>query len=402
MRSKQPTIDDIYMADMYVTTPGVRQGLLERAADGVDDDLVTEDTDDGQAVYYRTPYGEMMPLGRPVMLAQAGRPTMSDAGSGMPTIKPIEQTAFERALQKTGLTLEQAGRFLDGLGQVDIPLLGKVSLADLVPFVGTAKEGTRSVLGPAEWQGTPMALQQAGTGQSLTRGTGFARQLTPDASLALMDVGLNAVPVGRAVVSGGRALAPKAGQMAGQLLERQGLMMPAVPLERYGPVTRDSAARVNSGATRISRDVAPEKQLKLMPEYRVSVTGSYTPEGKNQNIVNDVNPGNYQDVSTRLDNLAVAFPDPLKSDEAFATMMANVYNSNEVPIPPSWLINNANDMQKWSSWFGSMSKAQIDEADRGFAVVNKFRNIYQNGTASADTTGTLMFWAMLSRMAAMI
>ena len=75
MRSKQPTIDDIYMADMYVTTPGVRQGLLERAAEGVDDDLVTEDTDDGQAVYYRTSYGEMMPLGRPVMLAQAGRQT---------------------------------------------------------------------------------------------------------------------------------------------------------------------------------------------------------------------------------------------------------------------------------------------------------------------------------------
>ncbi len=224
MRSKQPTIDDIYMADMYVTTPGVRQGLLERAAEGVDDDLVTEDTDDGQAVYYRTSYGEMMPLGRPVMLAQAGRQTMSDAGSGMPTIKPIEQTAFERALQRTGLTLEQAGRFLDGLGQVQIPGTDiKLSLADLVPFVGTAKEGTRSVLGPAEWQGTPMALQQAGTGQSLTRGTGFARQLTPDASLALMDVGLNAVPVGRAIVSGGRALAPKAGEMLGGYMQRTGL-----------------------------------------------------------------------------------------------------------------------------------------------------------------------------------
>jgi hypothetical protein len=400
MRSKQPTIDDIYMADMYITTPGVRQGLLERAADGDDDDLVTEETDDGPVVYYRTPYGEMMPVGSPVMLAQAGRQTMSDAGSGMPTIKPIEQTAFERALQRTGLTLEQAGRFLDGLGQVQIPGTDiKLSLADLVPFVGTAKEGTRSVLGPAEWQGTPMALQQAGTGQSLTRGTGFARQLTPDASLALMDVGLNAVPVGRAVVSGGRALAPKAGQMAGQLLERQGLLMPAVPLERYGQVTTDSAAKVNSGAARISRNVAPEKRLELQPEYRVSVTGSYTPDGKGQNITNTVNPGNYQDVSTRLDDLAVAFPDPLKSDESFATMMANVYNSNEVPIPPSWLINNVNDMQKWSSWFGSMSKNQIDEADRGFAVVDKFRNIYQNGTASADTTGTLMFWAMLSRRA---
>lgn len=231
MRSKQPTIDDIYMADMYVTTPGVRQGLLERAAEGVDDDLVTEDTDDGQAVYYRTPYGEMMPLGRPVMLAQAGRQTMSDAGSGMPTIKPIEQTAFERALQRTGLTLEQAGRFLDGLGQVQIPGTDiKLSLADLVPFVGTAKEGTRSVLGPAEWQGTPMALQQAGTGQSLTRGTGFARQLTPDASLALMDVGLNAVPVARGVMSAGRSAGRAAGSAINQaMLEGTGPAAGLIP-----------------------------------------------------------------------------------------------------------------------------------------------------------------------------
>jgi hypothetical protein len=211
MRTKQPTIDDIYLADEFITTPGVRQGLLERASAGDDDEVVTEDTDDGPVVYYRTPYGEMMPVGTPIMLAQAGTQTMSDAGSGMPSIKPIEQTALERALQKTGLTLEQAGRFLDSLGQVDIPLLGKVSLADLVPFVGTAKEGTRSVMGPADWQGTPMALQQAGTGQSLTRGTGFARQLTPDASLAALDVGINAVPVGKAIVSGGKALT-KAGK----------------------------------------------------------------------------------------------------------------------------------------------------------------------------------------------
>lgn len=153
------------------------------------------------------------------------------------TIKPIPQTTVERVLQQTGLTLEQAGRFLDGLGQVQIPGTDiKLSLADLVPFVGSAKEGTRSVLGPAEWQGTPMALQQSGTGQSLTRGTGFARKLTPDASLAAMDVAANIVPVGqtiqalgRAGAAGTRALAPTAGRMAGEMLQRQGLMPNIVP-----------------------------------------------------------------------------------------------------------------------------------------------------------------------------
>lgn len=165
-----------------------------------------------------------------VLMAAGPSGTMSDAGGGMPTIKAIEPTRFEKALEATGLTLEQAGRFLDSLGQVDVPLLGKISLADFVPFVGTAKEGTRSVLGEASWQGTPMALQQAGTGQSLTRGTGFARRMTEDASLAAMDVGLNALPLARGVMATGKALAPKAGAMAGNLLQRQGLIMPVVPI----------------------------------------------------------------------------------------------------------------------------------------------------------------------------
>jgi len=338
-----------------------------------------------------------------VLLAAGPGATMTDAGGGQSrgTIKAIEQSRFEKALENTGLTLEQAGKFLDNLGQVDVPLLGKISLADFVPFVGSVKPGTRSVLGDPQMQGTPMALQQAGTGQSLTRGTGFARQMTEDASLAAMDIGLNLVPTARLLKSGGKALAPKAAEMMLNIAEKGGMpvRMGAVPLERYGQMTMNSSAMVDNGAAKLSGKVTAEKNLQLLPEYRVKVTGSYTPDGKGQNIVNDVNPNNYQDVSTRLDDLATAFPDPLKSNESFATMMANVYNSNEVPIPPSWLISNVNDMKKWSSWFGSMSKNQIDEADRGFAVVDKFRNIYQNGTAKADTTGTLMFWAMLSRRA---
>ena len=334
-----------------------------------------------------------------VLLAAGPSGTMTDAGGGMPTIRAIEPTRFERALEATGLTLEQAGRFLDSLGQVDVPLLGRISLADFVPFVGTAKAGTRSVLGPPEWQGTPMAMQQAGTGQSLTRGRGFARQLTEDASLAAMDVGLNIVPVGKMVASGGRALAPTAGRMAGNLLQRQGLVMPAVPLEKFGQVTTKSAAKVNGGAVKLSTKVASGQNLQLAPEYRVKVEGAYTPEGNGQNITNVVNPGNYTDVATRLDDLATAFPDPLASNESFSTMLANVYNSTEVPIPPRWMVDNVNDMPKWSQWFGSMTKGQLDEASRGFAVVDKFKGAYQSGAAQADTTGTLMFWAMLSRRA---
>lgn len=170
----------------------------------------------------------MAPGQRPgdILVAEVGSrglPEQAYSGRYPDTIKAIEQSTFEKAMQNAGIGLEQAGRFLDSLGQVDVPLLGKVSLADFVPFVGTAKEGTRSVLGEAQWQGTPMALQQAGTGQSLTRGTGFARQMTEDASLAAMDVAFNAVPVAKSVMAAGKALAPKAAEMTINALEMSGM-----------------------------------------------------------------------------------------------------------------------------------------------------------------------------------
>lgn len=160
------------------------------------------------------------------------------------SIKPIEQTNFEKALQATGIGLEQAGRFLDSLGQVEVPLLGKVSLADFVPFVGSAKEGSRSVLGPADWQGTPMALQQAGTGQSLTRGTGMARQLKPDASLAVMDVATNIVPVAKSVGSVAKSLAPTAGEMALKGMQKLGtpVQLNIIEPSKFNPKTELSNA----------------------------------------------------------------------------------------------------------------------------------------------------------------
>jgi len=172
-----------------------------------------------------------------VLLAAGPSATVSDAGNGRPTrpyspgtIKAIEQSRFEKALENTGLTLEQAGKFLDNLGQVDVPLLGKISLADFVPFVGSVKPGSRSVLGDPQMQGTPMALQQAGTGQSLTKGTGFARQMTEDASLAAMDIGLNLVPTARLLKSGGKALATETGQQLNRaMMEGTGPLAALVP-----------------------------------------------------------------------------------------------------------------------------------------------------------------------------
>jgi hypothetical protein len=142
---------------------------------------------------------------KPVLLASAG--------AGLPQgvkvtgqIRPIEQTNFEKALQNAGMGLEQAGRFLDGLGQVQIPGTDiKISLADLVPFVGGAKE--RSVFGTT-WQGTPMSLQRMGTSvgpmlDRVTTGTGVARQFDEDTKLGLA---ADLLPAGAAVRSASRVV----------------------------------------------------------------------------------------------------------------------------------------------------------------------------------------------------
>lgn len=205
----------------------------------------------------------------------------------------------------------------------------------------------------------------------------------------------------KGAMAAGKALAPTAGEMAIKSMEKLGtpVAVGVVPLEKWSSVTANTAAKVDKGTVKLSDKVTKAPVLQLAPEYRVKVTGAYTPDGKTQNIPNAVNPGNYEEATVRLDGLAQSFPDPLESPERFSAMLATVYNSNEVPIPPRWMIENVNDMPKWSNWFGQMTKGQLDEANRGFAVVDKFKQIYTDGTASPETTGRLMMWAMLSRRA---
>lgn len=156
MRTKQPTIEDIYMADAYITTPGVRQGLLERAAEGNDDDVITDETDDGQVVYYRTPYGEMMPVGRPIMLAAAPAEAASDV---MPSpvasvanigrqaeIKAIDPTVrqqlaefLQAGFERIGIDRSKArqnAQSLIGGPSSNLPL--ELGIVDIIPFIGTA------------------------------------------------------------------------------------------------------------------------------------------------------------------------------------------------------------------------------------------------------------------------
>jgi hypothetical protein len=329
-----------------------------------------------------------------ILLAEAGSrglPEQAYSGRYPDTIKPYDPTVRERlagVLQSSFESLgmdrykaRQNAQTLIGGGSSNLPL--NIGLADFVPFLGTGLQTEEAVIMGGE------SIDSAKRGDYGT------------AALQAGGAVLGMVPGVAGTVKAAKPLVPKAAEMVLNSMNALGtpVSMGAVPLEKYSSVTASTAAKVDKGTVKLSDKVTKGQVLQLAPEYRVKVTGAYKPEGKTQNIPNAVNPGNYEEAAVRLDDLAVSFPDPLESPERFSAMLTNVYNSNEVPIPPRWMIENANDMPKWSNWFGQMTKGQLDEANRGFAVVDKFKQIYTDGTASPETTGRLMMWAMLSRRA---
>lgn len=118
-------------------------------------------------------------------------------------MKAIPQTGLQKVMEQTGLTLEEIGKGIEGLGSVNIGGF-EISLRDLLPFVGSSKKETDPVTGEETvvQTGTPAALQQLGQGVSATTGTGFARQLRPDMKEAMFDV----VEIGGAAKAGTSAI----------------------------------------------------------------------------------------------------------------------------------------------------------------------------------------------------
>jgi len=205
MRTKQPTIEDIYMADAFMTTPGIRQGLLERASEGNDDEVMTEDTDDGPVVYYRAPHGEMYPVGRPIMLAAGPSGTRTDA----PAVPLLGKMGVGDLL--LGKSPEEIENWAYGNSPIAMPPSGtggfvpvvktgrKESLADTV-FLGVDAAGLAKgagAIGRGAVKGAARAIDQA-----MVEGTGPAARLIPDAMRPM-----NVVPPGPSAAPA-RAAAP--------------------------------------------------------------------------------------------------------------------------------------------------------------------------------------------------
>jgi hypothetical protein len=233
-----------------------------------------------------------------MQLAAGPSATRTDAPQGYGSIRAIEPTKLESALQAAGIGLEQAGRFLDGLGQVDVPGLGPLSLADFVPFVGSAKAGTRSVMGEPDWQGTPKVLQAPAAGQPIVTGKGQTLQLSPDAKLAAFDV-LPAAQGIKSLAKGGKALAPAAADVIEGGMRKSGMIMDIVPpgpnvvstrLPTAVKATEDPIQNrlIIDYAAAKSDPVAFSHNVGLIRQYPNFVSRARTPDKQAEDFINHV------------------------------------------------------------------------------------------------------------------
>ena len=227
MISKQPTIDDIYNFDAYISTPGVREGLMQRAT--LDDaEFTLEDTDDGQAMFFNTPHGEQMFVGMPektmpgrqegdVLMAAGPSGTTSDAGLGISEMKPIPRNAV------VGGVANFVKNVRDMANQYEVkdwvPLLGSLGVGDLL--LGKSPEEIENWA----YGNSPITMPPSGTG-------GYVPIVKTGRKEGLADVamlGIDVAPIGKALTTGvkvatkaGKALAPEAGQLVAKSMEKLG------------------------------------------------------------------------------------------------------------------------------------------------------------------------------------
>ena len=225
--------------------------------------------------------------------------------------------------------------------------------------------------------------------------------------------------IGAALMLAGAAEATGVGFAFGKLLKR-GINILSPSIVRMGADAEQRIAQ--EGSTVFSNPVGPmvdrglaaagrlmQPNIKigppsdtpmvsqLQPQYRVTVENApIIGTGKQSFIPKKMTPGNFQVSSQSLTTLSEEFADPLSSLENYALMMSRVQNASEVPAPPSWMIEHANDTDKWANWFKGLTENQVKAANEGLSIQEDFKQAYSAG-AYPELTGQLMLWSILSR-----
>jgi hypothetical protein len=250
------------------------------------------------------------------------------------------------------------------------------------------------------------AVEGAGLGAVIEKGLipflGLAFRAVKDKDVPV-DAARQAIQQGKLMMQGALL---KAGQNAELRMAERGPAVDFLSSTMMSGV--DPTIATDPLVAAAGRAVTPELRLgpasdqemfgQLAQPYRVTVEG-FTPTGtgKQSMIPRKMTPGNFQATTIKLDELAQQFPDPLASDETYATMVATMQNVGEVSAPPRWMVEHANNIEQWADWFKGLTPDQIKAADEGLAVQKNFQDAYAAG-AGPELTGQLMLWSILSRM----
>lgn len=136
-------------------------------------------------------YGDVLPEETPVEKAFA---------QNQPTIQAMPQSNIEKVLEASGIKLEQAAQFLEGLGSVNVGGID-FTLRDLLPVDKGASE----------------ALKTAGSGMPLTVGSGLQTRVKPEFAKAAGEIGLATVAA-KPIEKGINAMAKSAMKNKGKVI----------------------------------------------------------------------------------------------------------------------------------------------------------------------------------------
>lgn len=357
MITKQPTIEDIYNFDAFITTPGVRDGLLERANSG-DPELTTHDTDDGPVVYYNAPHGEEIAVGRPIQLAEVGATKMGDygySGERQATMTDYDPTVRERLAEFLQAGFERFGmdrykarqnaQTLMGGPSSNLPL--QTGIADIVPFLGTALQTQEA----ARLGGESVESAKRGEYGTAAAQAGFAT--------------LGMIPGAVGTVQAGKALAPTAGKMAMDVAEKTGM-----PVRGLGIVEPSASAA--------GKATAPVSDTGFYSAVEQAALNIQRKSGTGQAFLNDITKGE----NVKADEVKwIGLDDFLKGKKNVTREeVQNFIAQNKVDVQEVELNNTASDAMR-------VAKEKVDTERVTLGL------LLPQGISRLDEANLTSFWA---------
>ncbi len=160
--------------------------------------------------------------------------------------------------------------------------------------------------------------------------------------------------------------------------------------------TADGASAIPQTFDTPGQGVRPELRHGLPPELRVKadIEGMSLPTEPPLHPVKSL--GDARQQIGELNDIFAAHPNADKSIAEWNRRSADALGTDDVPIPPSALIEDLNS-EKAVENMRKLTPAQLKAAQEGAETTRQIRAAYLNGEMQVEHTGKLFLWSFLSR-----